>query len=207
MAKIYVVRKGRKTGMFNTWKECEEQVKGFSGADFKSFTSKSEAEKYLSGNSTLNEKVELVSDEKNEKNSNEIIAYVDGSYNIRTKEYGSGVVILHKIEKKTYSIKGEDPTLAEMRNVAGEIKGAEIAMQYAFEKKVAKVIIYHDYEGIEKWCTGSWKTNKIGTKKYKEFYNDISQYIKVEFIKVKAHSGDYYNEEADKLAKSAIGLI
>ena len=28
----------------------------------------------------------------------------------------------------------------------------------------------------------------------------------IEFIKVKAHSGDRYNEEADKLAKVAIGI-
>ncbi|MBQ3421330.1 MAG: RNase H, partial [Romboutsia sp.] len=28
----------------------------------------------------------------------------------------------------------------------------------------------------------------------------------VEFVKVKAHSGDKYNEEADKLAKAAIGI-
>ncbi len=42
--KYYVVWSGRKTGIFNTWAECEKQVKGFQGARFKSFESKAEAE-------------------------------------------------------------------------------------------------------------------------------------------------------------------
>lgn len=41
--KFYVVWKGRETGIFNTWKECEQQVKGFETARFKSFESEQEA--------------------------------------------------------------------------------------------------------------------------------------------------------------------
>ena len=50
------------------------------------------------------------------------------------------------------------------------------------------------------------KTNKEGTIEYKKFYDSIKDKLHVEFIKVKAHSGDKYNEEADKLAKAAIGI-
>jgi ribonuclease HI len=42
--KYYVVWKGRKTGIFTTWAECESQVKGFVGAQFKAFDSEVEAE-------------------------------------------------------------------------------------------------------------------------------------------------------------------
>ena len=41
--KFYVVWKGRKTGIFTTWSECEAQVKGFTGARFKSFPTEAEA--------------------------------------------------------------------------------------------------------------------------------------------------------------------
>lgn len=41
--KYYVVWKGRDTGVFKTWKECEEQVKGFETARFKSFETEQEA--------------------------------------------------------------------------------------------------------------------------------------------------------------------
>lgn len=42
--KYYVVWKGRKTGIFTTWAECEKQVKGFVGAQYKAFGSEAEAE-------------------------------------------------------------------------------------------------------------------------------------------------------------------
>ncbi len=42
--KYYVVWKGRKTGIFTTWAECEKQVKGYVGAQFKAFESEIEAE-------------------------------------------------------------------------------------------------------------------------------------------------------------------
>ncbi len=42
--KYYVVWKGRKTGIFTTWAECEQQTKGFQGASFKSFPTLDEAE-------------------------------------------------------------------------------------------------------------------------------------------------------------------
>ncbi|MCL4259582.1 MAG: viroplasmin family protein [Anaerolineales bacterium] len=42
--KFYVVWKGRKTGVFTSWAECEKQVKGFVGAEFKAFESLREAE-------------------------------------------------------------------------------------------------------------------------------------------------------------------
>ncbi len=42
--KYYVVWKGRKTGIFTVWAECEKQVKGFVGAQFKAFETSREAE-------------------------------------------------------------------------------------------------------------------------------------------------------------------
>lgn len=42
--KYYVVWKGRKTGIFTTWADCEKQVKGFVGAQYKAFGSSREAE-------------------------------------------------------------------------------------------------------------------------------------------------------------------
>jgi len=47
--KFYVVWKGRKTGIFITWEECAEQVKGFAGAEYKAFESRSAAERAFHG--------------------------------------------------------------------------------------------------------------------------------------------------------------
>ena len=135
-----------------------------------------------------------------------ITAYVDGSYNVATKEYSYGAVIFAGEKKECFSEKFNDPELATMRNVAGGLEGSMKAMRYAVEAGAKELDIFYDYEGIEKWCTGAWKTNKDGTKAYKAFYEKISQKVKVNFHKVKGHSGDRYNDEADILAKAALGI-
>lgn len=93
-----------------------------------------------------------------------------------------------------------------MRNVAGEIKGAQKAMQFCVNNDIGSIDIYYDYDGIEKWCTGVWKAKKSGTIAYKTFYDSIKDKIRVKFVKVVGHSGDKYNDLADKLAKSALGI-
>jgi ribonuclease HI len=49
-AKYYVVWKGRQTGIYNTWEACAAQVTGFTGAQYKAFGSRAEAERAFQGN-------------------------------------------------------------------------------------------------------------------------------------------------------------
>lgn len=194
--KFYAVKAGRKPGIYLNWDACKAQITGFSGAVYKGFETEDEARLFLS-------------DSRIEKEPSEdaLVAYVDGSYNVATKEFSYGMVLLEAgevIAKKCE--KSNDASLAAMRNVAGEIKGAEAAMRYAKEHDRKELVIYHDYEGIAKWCLGEWKANKEGTKAYKAFYDAVSRQIQITFVKVKGHSGDTYNEMADQLAKQALGL-
>ncbi|MDE6852854.1 MAG: reverse transcriptase-like protein [Lachnospiraceae bacterium] len=136
----------------------------------------------------------------------QLTAYVDGSYHSATGEFSYGVVILQNGSEYCFHEKLSDPELASMRNVAGEIKGAEAAMRYAVEHGYRQITIYHDYEGIARWCTGDWRANKSGTKAYKAYYDSISDRLQIRFEKVKGHSGDKYNDMADSLAKQALGI-
>lgn len=43
----YAVARGRQVGIFKTWTECENQVKGFSGAIFKKFKTNEEAQNFI----------------------------------------------------------------------------------------------------------------------------------------------------------------
>ena len=201
--KVYAIRKGRQVGLFANWPDCQEQIKGYSGAEYKSFATEQEAKAYLAGGENI---AKLVPIDMAKPAPGTMLAYVDGSYNSRTMEYSAGVVALWQGKEITFSEKADDAELRGMRNVAGEIMGAQIAMQYAVEEKASILVIYHDYEGVEKWCTRAWEAKQNGTKKYKAYYDTIEKQLDVRFVKVKAHSGDHYNEQADRLAKDALGI-
>lgn len=198
--KYYAVKKGRTTGIFNEWSECEEQIKGFSGAEYCGFSTKKEALVYL-GIEEEEEKRELPPKDT-------LFSYVDGSYNIETKAYGYGIVLLFpdgKIEEMSGSDNKE--SVASMRNVAGELKGAFLSMQYAVNNHYKNLTIYHDYEGISKWAEHIWKANLNETKAYVQFCDKIREQINLKFVKVEAHTGVLFNERADILAKAAVGII
>ncbi|NLY65933.1 MAG: reverse transcriptase-like protein [Tissierellia bacterium] len=202
MAKnYYAVKNGRQIGVFNTWKECEEQVKGYPNAAYKKFSSYEEALEFIKGDSDIQGDKDI-----DDLKENEAIAYVDGSYDNESKIYGYGVVLFSKDGKFTFSERDDDPKLVEMRNVAGEIKGSMVAMEEALKRGKDTLFLYYDYMGIEKWATGEWKANKYGTKMYRAYYDSIKDKLNVRFIKVKAHAGNKYNEEADKLAKEALDI-
>ena len=192
--KYYAVKKGRNPGIYTSWDSCLKEVKGYSGAIYKSFKTKEEAEIYMAG-----EKKEL------EIGANSVIAYVDGSYNQKLKVYGSGVVYITD-DKELELMKSYDDSYHIHRNVAGEVKASELAIEKAIEDKKEQIIIYHDYQGIASWANGDWKTNNNLTKAYKSFIDQAKKKIKIDFVKVKGHSNDKYNDKADQLAKEAAGI-
>ena len=220
--KFYAVKQGRKTGMFLTWDDCKKQVMGYPGAIYKSFGTREEAEAYLgvtgaqtgqkNGTVDATERTAGITrsvssgNNKSENTENAVEIYVDGSYHAATKEFSYGMVVLVDGKEEKFSQKMTDPELAQMRNVAGEIKGSEAAMQYALDHKIPSIIICHDYQGIASWCNGDWKANKPGTIAYRDFYREASRKIKIQFRKVKGHSNDKYNDMVDQLAKEALGI-
>ena len=48
--KYYTVWQGKTTGVFESWTDCQEQIKGVAGALYKAFDSRAEAEAALKGN-------------------------------------------------------------------------------------------------------------------------------------------------------------
>ena len=195
MAKFYAVKKGKKTGIFSTWDECKEQVTGFKGAVYKSFKTLSEAEAFLERNEEIIENIEEVDG---------VYAYIDGSFDRVRGIYGSGVVIVDDGEKYEYKHAGNREDYAQLHNVAGELEAAKFVMWYAVDKKIKEITLFYDYQGIEAWAVGDWKANLPYTQDYVKFYNKVKMAVKVNFVKVKAHTGIELNEVVDKLAKEAI---
>lgn len=196
--KYYAVRVGRTPGIYHTWDECKREVEGFKGAQYKKFESEKEALAFMEG------KKEFVP--KAYPKEDEVFAYVDGSFNVQDFSYSYGMVLITTDGEETFKKAYPKDEFSSMRNVQGEIMGAMEAIKKAYEAGKKRIVIYYDYEGIEKWATGEWKRNKEGTILYKEFIDEYKSKIEIKFVKVLAHSGDKYNEMADELAKSALGI-
>ena len=207
MAKYYAVKEGRVPGIYNTWDECKKQVKGYSKAVYKKFNTLEEAEGFI-GFDVPKPSVDVQAQELlKEVDEDTLIAYVDGSFLKGTPSYG--LVLLYKNTEERLNGIVLDTSIYSMRNVAGEIEGAKQAIKIALERNFKKVKIYHDYIGIARWCVGEvgkkrWKANLKGTQAYQNFYDLSKNKIEISFVKVKAHSGDKYNEIADQLAKEAL---
>lgn len=212
MGKFYAVKNGKNPGIYTSWEKCREQVEGFSGAEYKSFAKKSEAQEYLG----IAKKKKPAPPEPNTREGHpapqEIestcaaAVYVDGSYSVSTGEYAFGAVFFIDGKMYTFSHKYPNDELAKMRNVAGELAGASFAMKYAYKLGLDSLEIFYDYAGIECWATGKWKVNLAGTRDYVLLYRKLSPQLRVKFSKVKGHSGDLYNDFADRLAKNELGI-
>ena len=88
--------------------------------------------------------------------------------------------------------------------MTGEMLGAMYAVKFAMMNGFVGVEIRYDYEGIEKWVTGAWRAKTELTGKYAAFMREWGRSIELRFTKVTAHSNVYYNELADKMAKTGL---
>lgn len=213
--KFYAVRMGREgPKIYPDWDSCRAQVQGFSGAVYKSFPTLAEAEAFIKGGEVgTGERSGAAAATAPGKNGavaapgkNRAVAYVDGSFDSKSGDFACGAVLFLGGEELTFSERFHDPEMAAMHNVAGEIMGALTVIRYCLERGVPALEIHHDYEGVGRWADGSWKANKPGTQRYAAECLAAAQRMRLSFVKVRGHSGDTYNDMADGLARSALGL-
>ena len=179
-SKYYAVKKGKVPGIYLNWNDCKAMVDGYQGAVYKSFKTIEEAEKFINGG-------EIIAGEKTitgmkSSGENSTYAFVDGSFNKATHTYGYGGFLVTDHEKYVLQGADNDAEMATMRNVAGEIKGAEAAVKKAIELGIKELVIYYDYNGIEMWATGDWNRNKAGTIAYHEYIMSVKDKIKLTFV-------------------------
>lgn len=126
-----------------------------------------------------------------------VSAYVDGSFLHECIGYGAVLLrnkqILHEICGRM------DSRYKAHRQIAGELKAVLEAVVWCKKHKIRELHIYYDYQGIEMWARGKWKAKTVLTQKYQAYM--IRQSLDLHFHKIAAHSGDPWNEYADRLAK------
>lgn len=193
--KFYAVKKGKITGVFTSWADCKASVDGYAGAQYKGFATLMEAQEYLG---TEGADADL-------PRPGALLAYVDGSYNESLKKYAFGCVFLLP-DGRIYTEygNGDREQSLQHRNVTGEMLGAMFAVRFAMVNGFSEIEIRYDYQGIEKWVTGEWRSKTELTQKYAKAMRDWGTQISIHFTKVAAHTNVRYNELADQLAKTGL---
>ncbi len=230
----YAVKKGISPGIYKTWEECKSQVSGFSGAEYKGFTTLEEAESFLGikkkVSKPIKEKLITKKKEKKEKNINGIEPirskadvkyipdYVDPQITLKGYDFvafvdGSydkhsklfGSGIAHLVTlEEVKTYKVAGKDIWDQWNIVGELEAAKYAIELAKGLNAKTVAIYHDLKNIGLWASGEWKAKNEYTQSYVKFIEEASESMEIVFIKVKGHSQNKYNDIADLMAEEAI---
>lgn len=193
MTKFYAVKKGYKTGVFTSWSECLKNVSGYSGAIYKSFKTKEEAENFIIDPILTNAKPifkkQVITNNNNINTKN---IFTDGSCK---KKVGGYAIVYNGDDLEIIS--GFVPYRPCTNNIA-EL----FAIKRAIENYKSDIIINTDSEYSINVLTG----NKNYTKNV-ELIDEIKDLLKdsnIEFNHVEAHTGIYENELCDKEAKKIV---
>ncbi|MCX7607063.1 MAG: hypothetical protein N2170_07365 [Bacteroidia bacterium] len=127
---------------------------------------------------------------------------VDGAWHENGK-VGYGLVIRkegQEVYREGGYVPSNDPDLSAHRQIGGEIYAVVQAVRWCLRHRIPSCIIYHDYEGLARWAEGKWRARTPLTRRYVTFLQQAP--IHIEWVKVPAHKGHFWNEIADKLAKS-----
>ena len=197
MAKaFYAIRKGHFTGIVDNWDECKMATTGFSNADYKKFSTEEEALAYLNGISLTKNLIE------DNSKLGYCTAFTDGSYEPNIDNYsGAYLIITPQGEESSATFVGKKEEYKKYRNVSGEIIAVLNLIKNIIELHQDKVRIYYDYEGIEKWANNEWEANTELSRFYVSKINEYSDIVEMEFVKVKGHSNNEYNDRVDQMAK------
>lgn len=173
--KYYVVWKGKKTGVFLSWKDCKEQVVNFKGSQYKAFTSKKEADlafskSYNDYKGVNTQKKELSPDEKR-KYGNPVTKSISVdaacSGNPGSMEYRG---VLTNSGKEVFA---QGPFLRGTNNV-GEFLALVHALALLKKKKLPELPVYSDSQTAISWVRKkNCKTKLIFNEKNEKLKNLI----------------------------------
>lgn len=205
MSKIYAVRKGRRSGLFFTWTQCQDQIKGYSGAEYKSFYSQQEATIWLEGDSSPTISKEKTSHIQRENPG--IIIYTDGSCQRGKGGWAYVVVKNNKIQSELSGSLSDYPTT----NNRAELTAI---LQALIDYPTQDVTIYSDSDysikSVTLWWQGwekrGWRKADGRTPENLDLIQEIIIKAKgrmVNYYHVYGHQGNVFNERCDLLAKEA----
>jgi ribonuclease HI len=223
-SKFYVVWAGRETGIFTDWATCKKHINGFTGARYKSFLTREEAEAAFGnakatagtgGRAATGAKIKTYNAAEVNALPEQVKIFTDGGCEPNPGEAGSGVAVYrdNKVVELWYGLYNPTGTnnTAELNALH---QGLLIAQGEIAAGKTAAVFSDSQYsiQCVTQWAVGwekaGWK-KKGGEIKNLELIKDIyalhqTLKDKVQVLHVNGHVGLQGNELADRMSILAI---
>ncbi|MCX8043505.1 MAG: ribonuclease HI [Desulfobacterota bacterium] len=223
--KYYAVVRGRKTGIFTVWEGPEgaaAQVRGFSGACYKGFATREEAEAWFAAQKG-NSPDHLKKTERRIKKAaslrsaaaashatrDAVEIYTDGGCLNNPGPGGYGVVIIEGNKRRELS-GGYRLTTNNRMELKACIEGLRAVPE------TATVRIYSDSQYLvnamnrgwaRKWRARNWKRSGSAPVENSDLWEQLLSLCEtrtVSFIWIKGHAGTQENERCDRLAAAAM---
>ena len=139
----------------------------------------------------------------------EVIIYTDGACSGNPGPGGWGSILMYKGNKKEISGGKEDTTnnVMELTAVIEGLKLLKFPCKVKLYSDSAYVVNAFAQKWIYGWLKNGWKNSSKEPVKNKELWEELYNLTKiheVEFVKVKGHSDNEYNNRCDELARNAI---
>lgn len=141
-----------------------------------------------------------------------VIIYTDGACSGNPGPGGWGAILFYKENKKEISGGQKDTTnnIMEITAVLEALKLLKFPCNVKLYSDSAYVVNCFNQGWIYNWQMNGWRTASKEPVKNKELWEELynlTQIHKVEFIKVKGHSDNEYNNKCDELARKAISNL
>lgn len=142
----------------------------------------------------------------------DVTIYTDGACSGNPGPGGWGAILMYEDIKKEISGAKKDTTnnIMEITAVLEALKLLKMECNVKVYSDSAYVVNAFNQGWIENWKKNNWKTSGKDPVKNRELWEELyelTQKHKVEFIKVKGHSDNEFNNRCDYLATSAIKTL
>ena len=225
--KFYAVKKGRLTGIFNTWPECDQQVKGFPGAVFKGFPTEQAARAWLSGEPEFlslfpddagtakrpsakpKPRTDSPSPAENEPPADYIV-YTDGSC-LRNPDGPGGyaAVIMSMQDGEIREIVGGEPSTTnnrmELRAGIEALRSLPSGVTVDFHTDSTYMKNGFTNNWLRNWKRNGWKTATGDPVKNQDLWRALDEAFSLRTVRfhwLPGHRGYRWNERCDELARS-----
>lgn len=135
--------------------------------------------------------------------------YTDGACSGNPGPGGWAAILKYKDNEKQISggLKDTTNNVMEITAVIEGLRMLKFPCEVNLYSDSAYVVNCFNQKWIEGWQKNNWKNSKKEEVKNKELWMELLELTKihkVNFIKVKGHSDNEYNNQCDKLARQAI---